>query len=83
MQLIPYGDSYYFAVTGTAGDRISVSVKGTDGFPSAAHNQVGYFEGVGSLSTPVIPRGEPGVVDFVTVKNFATEETQIFTFKFR
>lgn len=77
------GDSYYFTVTGKSGDRISVSVRGTDGFPRAALNEVGDFEGTGSLNTPVIPRGQPGVRDTITVRSLATGETREFTFQFR
>lgn len=82
VRLVPSGNSYYFNVTAKGGERISVSVRGTDGFPSTAHGQVGDFEGSGSLSTPVIPRGKAGVVDTITVRSFTTGETQVFTFRF-
>ena len=81
-ELVPAGNSDYFRVTAKSGENIEVTVRGTDGFPTASAGEVGDFTGSGSLSTSVIPPGAPGVVDTITVRSRDTGEQQQFTFRF-
>lgn len=77
VKLIPTDKSYYFTVAGKSGDRISVTVRGTDTFAAD-------FQGVGSLRTTEIPPAkQSGVRDTITVRSMDTGEVQVFTFDFR